>query len=129
MTITHPILITAAPAARPAWWLSLGASFFFPQPLRDGVARYAKGARQAAQGTAFFIGAQNFLALFRGVAVGLGRFPTTTLTVMAEISLLLIFREAVFHEVGAAAVGAHHKFGNHGGEPIIPLPLEPLPSI
>ena len=129
MTTIHLILTTAAPAARPACWSIPGGLFFFPQPLRDRVARHAKGARQAAQAAPFFVGAQNFFALLLRVTVRLRRFPATALTVMTEIALLLIFREAMLHEVGATTVGARHKFGNHSGERIISLPLEPLPEM
>ncbi len=129
MTTTHPILITAALAAGLTCWSTLGASFFFPQPLRDGVARHAKGARQAAQATAFFISAQNFFALSLSVTIGLGGFAATALTVVTVIALFLIFGEAVLHQVGAPAVGARHEFGNHSGKGIISLPLEPLPLL
>jgi hypothetical protein len=115
MTTTHLILTRGAPTARLTCWSIPGASFFFPQPLGDGVARHAKGARQAAQATAFFVGAQDFFALFVGVPIGLRVFPAVTATVLTEIPLLLIFREAVLHKVGAPAMGAGHKFGNHSG--------------
>ena len=128
MTTTHLILTTVAPAARLTWRLVPGASFFFPEPLRHGIARHAKGACQAAQGTAFLVSAQNFCALFFGIPIWLGRFAATAVTVVTEIALLLIFCEAVFHEVVASTVGARHKFGNHSGEGITSLPLEPLPK-
>ena len=128
MTITHPILRGAFPPGPPTWWLTRGASFFFAQPLCDAITRHAKRAGQAAQGTAFFVGAQNFFALLFRITIRLRVFPTTALTVVTKIPLLVIFREAVLHELVAPTVDAPDQLSNHDVEGIISLPLEPLPA-
>jgi len=60
--------------------LNSGSVNSFFEPTADGVARHAEGACQAAQGTAFVIGAEDALALLRGVIIGLrlvaARAPT-----------------------------------------------------
>ena len=128
MTTIHPVPTRAVPAARPASWLVRGALFFFAQPLRDGVARHAKGSRQATQAAAFFVGSQNLIALLCRVAVRLRRLPTTAPTVVTVIPLLPVFREAVLHQPLAAAMQTANHFDYHARDSTTPLPLEPLPS-
>ncbi len=106
-----------------------GSGFFFALPLGHTVTRHAKGTRQATQGTPFFLGTQNFLALLLRITVRLQVFPTTTLTVVTKIPLLLIFRQAVLHEHIAPTVGASNQLSNHAGERSISPPLEPLPYL
>lgn len=83
-----------------SWSVSLNsvsaASFF--EPTGDGVARDAKGTRQAAQTAALMVSTKYALTLLFGVAVGLRVVTAHPPADGAEVALLAILRQAVAGE-------------------------------
>src|SRR5215213_3817949 len=97
---------TPAPAARPpAASRRVGAARLpFFEPPGDGLARDAEGAREAAQGTAIVVGAQDLLALLFTVGVRARLLAAALAAVAAQVTLAAVGRQPVTHYVLALAV-------------------------
>ena len=96
----------------------------FFEPRANGVAGDAEGARQSAQGTAFFIGPQDFLALFLRIAGRLRIVAAATLAIFTVIALFAIASQPVAKQVVTAAITTSNRNCNHK----VSLPFLPLLS-
>lgn len=126
MTIIHPILesFVALPAVLAhAGWRSRAAAFrLFFQPRANRIASNAKGARQSAQRRAFFVGTQDFLALFWRIAGRLRIITAATPTIFAVIALFAIAGPAVAKQVVTAAMTTgYQSFYHHMRVPFLTL--------
>ncbi len=117
MTITHPILksllqpplVTSPPRFRST---AAGFRLFF-QPRTDGIAGNPEGARQSAQGRAFFVRPQDFLALLWTIAQGLRMVTTAALTIFAVIALFAIASFAIAKQIVTATMTTGNRNSNH----------------
>src|SRR3712207_2081000 len=123
-TTTRPIRVPAAAAAAAGEEFRLRrgrrgclggrAALPFFEPAYDGGGRDAEGASEPAQARAFLVGAQDLLLALLGVAVRRRSPPALATAGVAEAPLLAVVgREAVLYDVGAAAMAAGDRFGNH----------------
>jgi hypothetical protein len=90
-----------------------GARRRFFEPGANRVSGDAEGARQAAQRRAFFVGAQNLLALRFAIAKRLRMVTTAPLAVFTVIALFAISGQAVAQQIFTAAMVAFNRDCNH----------------
>jgi len=83
------------------------------EPVADRRARPAEGALQTAQGTAFFVGAQNLFPLCFGVTIRLRVVEAAALTVFALEALFPIAGETISHQLVTVAVATFQGDDNH----------------
>jgi hypothetical protein len=117
MTTVHPIQGHRSLPQEAAWFRVAARSGLFFEPGGDGGARDAEGAAQATKTAPLLVGTQNFIASLGQVTLRRRVLPVLSSTCVTAVTLLPVWRLAIFDERLTLAEWAVERDRDHHRPP------------